>query len=436
MELLIFSERLSPRLDYTMEVLFKWVLSSSYRITTDATAFDRYAGPRLNYSRSRRSPRELFLPAGTLLFEDRLYPHFVEAVICDGQTALFPQPVDGADFAFDLPAMVFYLISRYEEYLPFAADRHGRFSAIESLAFRKGFLDQPLVNQWALRLADRLKDYFSGWSYRPAAFQFLPTYDVDMPWAIRHRNLFRVAGGGLRSLLHRDVGAVQMRIKVWKGDSEDPFFTFPWMDRLHDRYGLRPRYFFLLAKGGRFNFNPSPKLPVYRKLIRRLQRRYDVGIHPGYAAGDDPALLRREIDRLQEITQQPVTHSRQHYLCFRLPQTYRHLINAGIRHEYSMGFADTTGFRASIATPYPWYDLPLEKTTTLLIHPFQAMDVTLKDYEGLSADAALEKLYLLMERTKKVGGNLITLWHNNSLSEWEQWKGWRRVYEQLVAASA
>ena len=52
----------------------------------------------------------------------------------------------GSELTFDPFALVFYLVSRYEEYLPFQPDEHGRFPATASLAYRERFLDIPLVD--------------------------------------------------------------------------------------------------------------------------------------------------------------------------------------------------------------------------------------------------------------------------------------------------
>ena len=40
---------------------------------------------------------------------------------------------------YDIFAASFYLISRYEEYLPHVKDEYGRFTAEESLAYKNGF---------------------------------------------------------------------------------------------------------------------------------------------------------------------------------------------------------------------------------------------------------------------------------------------------------
>ncbi len=436
--LLIYSENPdAPRLRYTMELLFGHLLPCAYEIIGNKKDYRSYEGPRLNYSRQRLEEKELFLPAGGLLFEAGVRSLLVGLYREAGPAgpALFPRSYPGVDLPFDLPAMVFYLLSRYEEYLPFAPDRHGRFPATASLAGQQGFLDRPVVDEWAGRLAALLQRRFPGWADRRSGYRFLPTYDIDLPWAFRHRSLYRQAGGAMRDFLYGRTAELQLRYQVLSRSIPDPYYTFPYLDQLNKKYALQPVYFFLLATPGAYDPNPAPGTPALQELIRDLAQRYRTGIHPSYFSSEEPRRMRREVDRLRRITGAPVRRSRQHFLRFRLPHTYRSLLDCGIRQEYSMGFADATGFRAGTATPFPWYDLEEEKETDLMIYPFQAMDGTLRHYLKLSPDAALERLQMLARRTKAVGGRFSTLWHNSSFSMLGGWSGWQAVYEELVKSA-
>jgi hypothetical protein len=97
-----------------------------------------------------------------------------------------------------------------------------------------------------------------------------------------------------------------------------------------------------------------------------------------------------------------------------------------------MGYAELPGFRASIASPFFFYDLDLEIETSLKIHPFAIMDGTLKDYLKIDPEKASEIIDPLIEKVKSVNGTFISIWHNESFAENERWKGWRKVYEDLI----
>lgn len=118
-----------------------------------------------------------------------------------------------------------------------------------------------------------------------------------------------------------------------------------------------------------------------------------------------------------------------------MPETYRNLLHLGIREEYSMGYADQIGFRASIAHPFNFFDLESNKSTDLIVYPFQVMDVTLRDYLKMNPDQAIEKIGSIITQIKTVGGTFSILWHNESLSEWKEWTGWSSVFTQMLEMS-
>ncbi len=432
MRLLIYTPTLTPRVQYAWEVLLRYVLKTDFELTTDLETYLRSDACKINYSNERRNPSEVFIPAGKLLFESGIRPQQIDLFRVEQLPAFFQQSAQEVDFPFDFPSLVFYLISRYEEYLPYERDVHGRFPARASLAYREGFLQQPLVNQWACRLRELLEARFPGFTLPKLTYRFQPTYDVDMAWAYHYKGWVRNISGAFRDFFKGNFQDIIHRFRVLSGVAEDPFYSFPYLEQLHRQLNLKPIFFFLLGDYGNFDKNISPRQPALRELIHQIHRRYPIGIHPSYQSDGQPAQIRREVQRLKEITEDPVVRSRQHFLLLRLPQTYRELLGTGITSDYTMGFAAETGFRASIATPYPWYDLEKEQATSLMVHPFQVMDVTLKNYLRFQPEEAVARVGQLIEATKAVNGTFSTIWHNSSFSKLEKWHAWREVYEVIV----
>jgi hypothetical protein len=114
--------------------------------------------------------------------------------------------------------------------------------------------------------------------------------------------------------------------------------------------------------------------------------------------------------------------------------SYRILLKTGIREDYSMGYPDEPGFRASIARPYFFYDVEEDKPTELKIVPFQVMDATLYKYKKLDHKASLDIILKLISETRKAGGLFVTIWHNTSLLNNTECKGWREVFESMLKA--
>jgi len=432
MSLLIFAEAPSSRLTYTTDLLFRQLSGIPCHITNSHDEFDAYAGPRLNYSLRPASGKALGIAPCGLLAETGIHAQSCGFFMAGETPALFPAFVPGAHFSFDVLAATFFLVSRYEEYLPATRDVHERFSSGSSIAWQNGFLHRPVVNEWARRLTKDLLALYPALSHKPLTYQFQPTYDVDIAWAYGHRPLWRNLGAIATDVVKGRFQRLGNRLDVWRRKAEDPFFTFQYLDVLHQRYHLQPVFFFLLADYSRLDPNISPKHPLFRALIAKTGATYPIGIHPSYAASKNSGKVVVEMERLAQITGQPLIRSRQHFLRLRFPDTYRQLLKAGIREDYTLGYADQPGFRAGIAAPFYWYDLEREEITPLLLHPFQVMDVTLQQYLGLSPQTAVDVCRNLSDAVRATGGVFTTLWHNSSFSPFHGWDGWESAYEQIL----
>jgi len=414
-----------------LEVLFKGLLGLKYTLTDDLLFYQAENGPKIHYGKKRTKTDAFFLEANGLLDETAIRPLKPAYQVLQNRPALFPTSAD-SDWPFDFLAMTFYCVSRYEEYLPFSADRYGRFPATESLAYTHNFLDRPIVNEWAIEFRKLLEEKWPDLQFPVSRFTFKMTYDIDMAWAYLHRPWWRLLGGGLAQLVRGQWAGLLERIRVIQQQSDDPFYIFPYLEKMDAQYGYETRYFWLLGDPGKYDTNADHRLAVVRALIQSIAARSSVGIHPSFASNQKKGQLREEISRLESIIDREVVDSRQHFLMLKFPQTYRALLAAGIQEDYSLGYADQVGFRAGLAGAFPWYDLQQEKMTNLMIHPFTVMDVTLKYYMGLSPKAALEKTKLLLERTREVGGTFTLLWHNSSFAQSMGWEGWKSVYEGIL----
>jgi len=202
--------------------------------------------------------------------------------------------------------------------------------------------------------------------------------------------------------------------------------------KLQQQFNYRPIYFVLLADYGINDKNIPYTNRYFRQLIRYLADYADIGIHPSYASSIEPSLMVMETARLAKMLKREVELSRQHFLKLSLPETYRNLINNDITHDYTMGYAEVPGFRASICTEFPFFDLDQDVQTNLIIHPFAVMDGTLHDYMKLTPQKAITCIRELIGEVKKVGGTFMPLWHNSTLNDSGEWKGWLRVYTEMV----
>jgi hypothetical protein len=417
----------STRLYYTLTVLFRHWYPVDFKILRPADCPADWAGPVLDLtSEESPFPNALKLPHLTLLSGKGVSPWL--------PTSDFSQPPGNETGVPPLSSgpldLIFFLLSRYEEYLPYEPDRFGRFPAQASWSAQSATLTSCLADRWGDWLVAHLGRQLSGYSFPTPTYRFTPTYDLDLPWAYRHKPFWQIPARFFYHLLRKPSRAKE-QWAVLISKHQDPFDTYSQLKELH-----RPEeavFFILYADRGRWDKGGMPGSQPFDSLIRQLRRSgFRLGLHPSFASNKDPHYLVREKRLLEEVVGEPILRSRQHYLKLHLPGTYRNLLSIGMGEDWSMAYPDHPGFRAGTSRPFPWYDLKNESTTELMIYPATLMDGTLKNYLSLGLEEAWDQATRLIREVKACGGHFIPIWHNSSFSPSHGWKGWSDWYQALL----
>ena len=427
--LLIYAPNHSNRLNYIASI-FSDALGIKHLVNNNKDEFISYTGPRINYSPTPISDLEIHIIPCSLLFEIEIKDQHIECFNWNKTIAFFK--TENA-FGFDVFAAAFYLISRYEEYLPHQLDMYGRFAHENAVAFKNGFLHKPVVNIWINELKAQLTGLFPAIQFTPKPFKFIPTYDIDIAWSYLHKGVIRNAGGLIKSIFSGEFMDAKERIAVLINKKNDPFDIYEWLDKLHEKFNLSPIYFFLLSgqnKGYDKNINPGNKF--FQQLIKQQSGKYAVGIHPSWQSGNDPKELQKEIELIKNITGKQIKKSRQHYIRMKLPTTYRYLIKCGISEDYSMGYGSINGFRASYCLPFKWFDVELNQANELIIFPFCFMEANSLFEQHYSAAQAIDELKEYFNEVRKVNGMFITIFHNHLITEQPQQVEWRNMYKEFI----
>ena len=426
--LTVVTDQNGPRLNYILDYILKELCGIDYNIVYDIHHIP--VGPTIFYCQKLSVEQHFHIVPVGLLSENIVYTQDIKIGNWLGNATLFP--TEKGSIPFDIFSSSFYLISRYEEYLNHQKDKFGRYSHLDSIAFNKNFLHLPLVNIWANEFQKVIIDTFPGLKVSPRVSRFLPTYDIDIAWKFKHRSFYRTLGGFVKSIVKGEFKEGLQRIEVLFGFEKDPYDVYEWLDALHLNYNINPEYFYLIANkiiGKDKNIHPSKK--AYQDLIANQSSTNNVGIHPSWQSGDDVNVLKDELATMEKITGKPVYKSRFHYLRFNLPNDYEKLIDLGIIEDYSMGYGTINGFRASVSTPFYWYNLKNESVTLLKIYPFCWMDATCYYQLHHSAKEAFEELSAFKNIVHQCNGDFIILSHNNFFSDEMEWK----IKYELVVSS-
>ena len=407
---IIFSEHISNRLVYVLDFVFK-AKGISYQLTDSVKEFKSSQLIKINYSKLDINVNLTVLPQGILFEEDIKNSYKVE--YCEDLWL-----INGSD---DVFSIIFYFLTRYEEYLTVERDIHDRFSAKQSFIYKSKRLDKPNVD-----LMVKLIYQLLNLSYVTVQNQFktILTFDIDSAWAYKNKGFFRSILSDAKDLSKGKC--IKDKMKVRLGKKDDPFDTFSRIKQLANSYEVI--CFFLVGDWSKFDKNINWKNIEFKQLVKAVSTYCEVGIHPSYKSYLNQNLIKKEIKRLEIISEQLIYKSRQHYLKLKLPQSYRLLIEVGIKEDYSMGFADAYGFRAGTSFPFYFFDLEKNHQTELKIFPITYMDGTLNQYLGLSIDNSKKVVFELKKQVKEVGGMFIPLWHNETIGFKGEWSGWQEVF--------
>jgi len=417
MEVLIYSEHSSNRFYYVLEWIFKGV--ASFKITHNLKELALHEGPSIIYGNVENRYEAIQIPDSGYLWNLDVEPNLPE-------TALVTFPIQ--TLSADIFTFIFYALTRCEEYTKDNLDSWGRFKAENSLAFKGNYLHIPYVDLVRAKLFDTIKKKWISFEIPLPIFNRQITYDIDVAWAYLYRSFFRHVYGILRDLIRSDFMAIRDRWMVLSHLKMDPFFTFSRLLNIHSAIGDKPIFFFLMGNKSRIDRAVGLKSKAFKQLIRDLSSKYIIGLHPSMRSGRNFSFLMGEYNLLREYAGQQILHSRQHYLLLNLPETYRNLLNIGVRNDYSMGYASKSGFRAGTCFPFHWYDIEKDICTDLTIHPFQAMDVTFWVYGQNTPENVLTELRNLENQVKSVGGTFTLIAHNSSFSGPGTWEKWEPIY--------
>lgn len=414
--ILIYSNHASTRLRYTLGLIFHDILNVGFKLSNDFEVFKGHHAAKVNYS-ELVDPAAISIRPASLLSE----LGFSEQNLIFGnwkELPVFFETDKNASIPNDIFSVIFYLVTRYEEYQnPSDVDRYGRFKAEASIAYENNFLEKPLVNLIVLKFAEQITEQFPDFKFELTKYHYKPTFDVDMAYSYLAKGFWRNAGGFIRSLFKLEFGKIKERYRVLLGFIPDPFNNFDFIIESLRTENYQAVFFMNLGDYGKNDKNVPYRNPRFFRLLLTLKENAQLNIHPSYASNENIELLKDEIAKLQHIVGGEVFRSRQHFLIINWPETYQNLIQQGIMEDYSLGYASQVGFRASICTPFKFYNLIKEEETNLLIRPFAFMDGTLTDYMNLKKDEILQRMVALSISVKEVGGDLIGIWHNSSLAE-------------------
>lgn len=425
--LLIYVPKLTQRVTFTFKHICGKILGLEYSCTDAIETFVAHSGPKMAYG-PQATGSAFYVKSQGLLFEQGVADVEFSVKPWDDTVGFFTTS-EASNLPFDIFAASFYLLSRYEEYLPHVKDELGRYPATESLAYKSKFLDQPVVNIWAYKFYDALREKFGDLPTPNEGFTIHNVVQVSEAYRYKNKGFIRSIAGFGSDLGRFRFRSVAQRTRAMLSLSQDPYDIFDWLIQVAKKGGAAITVLFQIGDYSKHDYNISQHKKQHISLIKSVADYTKVGLRISHMATADMAVLAIEKKRIENIVHRPLEHTVNASGILRIPELPRALVDLEVAQNLSMGYPERLGFRAGTCTPFYFYDLDFESQSPLVLVPFAATSEALATYPE---DQRIQKIEALKDIISRVNGQLVTHFSNSDFEATLPNRIWRKLYSETL----
>jgi hypothetical protein len=429
--ILIYIKKNTHRINYVFKHIFLRILGVEIEFTLSIEEFISHEGPKLSYGKKPLG-NELFFQSHGLL--DQLGIESVEIIVKQWEeTKCFFSVGEKSALPFDIFAASFYLLSRYEEYLPHLKDANNRYPASESLGVKEQFIKSPVVDIWAYKLKDILKLNFPSLFFPERSLSIHNLVIAHEPFAYKYKGFFRSLSGYIGDLSKFKFKKLLDRTKVVLGLRPDPYQTFNWIIETIKGSTSELTVFFLLGESVRFREGINSQRKYFRRWIKIVADYTEVGLIFSKEAQSMFSNLKKEKIQMENIINRTLKSSLNDQFNIELPDNYRDLVELEVEKDYTMVYHDTVGFRSGTCTPYLFYDLDYEILTPLVIHCNVISTTSLYNSTPSEIRSVVDELY---NAANVVNGTFSMIFSNSDFSDEPENEIWKEIFNEKLQQNA
>ncbi len=330
------------------------------------------------------------------------------------------------DVGIDIFASVFFMLTRWEEYVNKTRDNHGRFPGEESKAYELGFLHRPIVNEYLDFIWEALKYLGYKGGRKKRQYNLIPTHDVDFLTFPNKKIKYFVHD----LLMKRSIQSFINRVKYCFCD---PYNSFNFLMQTSEKHNVKSRFYFYAGGLSLYDTQNYLKKKKLTGLVEEIKKRgHIIGFHSSYQSYHDKELFLKEKKEVEKATKQQINQGRQHYLRFEVPETWRMYNNCDMKTNSTMGYPDHFGFRCGVCYDFPVFDFLERKQLLLFEQPLIMMETTAVIYRKLNSRHFSDEIEKYKSVVKRYDGNLVILWHNSSFNV-PPWNDYQHLYHNYFS---
>lgn len=415
---LIFINNINSRKEYIFRHIFKRLLEIPYQFTSDLSDFIAHDGPKFSYG-NKPLGDEFFIWSYGLLQEVGIDVHDIEVQQWNELPIFFKSP-DRGDLPFDIFSASFYLLTRYEEYLPQVKDQLGRFSATSSIAAQNNFLEIPVVDLWIKRFKEELEKRFDLTLTHKRETKIIVAIETATVFKYKNRAVYpslKMIYGSMVKLKFKDI---IKQIGVHLGIAKDPYNVYDILLRVYKesqeelpkqlRRYRKILFFFHLGDYNSVDDGITYRNSKYQELIKHVNDYVDIGLR--FSFHNDVSKINKESQRFESLTNRRLTSTMTAFSKISMPGHYKNVVDIEKMEDYSMGYTNAPGYRASTSHSFYFYDLDYEVQTPLKVVPYALHYGSIEHYMLNGQQAIVDQLLKYAHLT---AGNFIVMFDNAQL---------------------
>jgi hypothetical protein len=257
--------------------------------------------------------------------------------------------------------------------------------------------------------------------------------DASQPFAFVQRGFLRAVMGFSSDLWKMKIRSIITRGQVLMMLRKDPYDTFSWIINTARRSASKHTFFFRLGDSSDYKEGMNTKRLKFKLLVKFISDYKEVGLIFSSETLVDYEKVKKEKERMEEITNRILMSSMNAHYIVNLPAIYRNLVELEVERDFTMVYEDEVGFRAGTCTPFLFYDLDSETKTPLIIHPLAFTTGAFKNKYESEIKKTFNKLY---DSVAQVNGTFSVVFNNRDFTSSEKNKIWRSIFSEKLQIHA
>ena len=406
--ILIYCNKTSPRIEYIFNHIFNLILNKKFSITNSRSEFIDFNGYKFSYANAPIS-EELFFQSNGLLEERGLENHEVKIFVWDNLKCFFRVGQKSA-IPFDIFSAIFFLLSRYEEYMPHSRNKYTQFSHVESVAYKENFLEMPLIDIWIEKLVSILKNKIklkckidsSNKTETMIITSLLPykyinkyPFESFMIWI---KNFIKL---NLWEVIEHLLVLLRIKIDPWEIDNK--------IKQILLTSKTKVLLFFSFSSESFFRDETPKTNENFKKYIKQVHDNFLIGLLPSNNALKEPKTFEMESLNISRLVHIRIDKVLLQAGLRKISEDYKSYISLGYVNDFSMGYTDAFGYRASTCSSFFFYDLSNETKTKLLVTPYVAHHRLI---DKISLTEVIDKIQKFKKIARKFSGSFSIILSN------------------------